>query len=297
MTTHQRWRAVLDDAGLDGSFLVRDLDDGAELALDADVELPIASLVKLPLALATLERIRRGDLDGARPVEVVPGRSEDPGPTGITRFRHPARVAVDDLVYLSTSLSDSSATDALFDLTPPARVAALLGELGIAGFGIRHRMDALMATPAEALRGGLRHDLAIGVTERGGGSAIAELDVARANTATARALAGLLAAVWTGGTGRTIDDGVALRLRQLMAANVHRARLAPEFVSDASTWSSKTGTLLNLRHEAGVVEHADGHRYAVVALTRSRVAAAAQPAAEIAMGRVARGLHDELRGR
>ncbi|TDC51513.1 serine hydrolase [Jiangella ureilytica] len=294
MTTHQRWRAVLDDAGLDGSFVVRDLDDGAELALEPDVELPIASLVKLPLALATLERVRRGELDGARPVEVAPGRSEDPGPTGITRFRHPARVALDDLVYLSASLSDSSATDALFDLTPPARVAALLGELGIAGFTLRHRMDALMATPAEALRGGLRHDLAIGVTERGGGSAIAELDVARANTATARALAGFLTAVWTSGT---VDDGVALRLRQLMAANVHRARLAPEFVSDASTWSSKTGTLLNLRHEAGVVEHADGHRYAVVALTRSRVAAAAQPAAEIAMGRVARGLHDELRGR
>lgn len=294
MSTHQRWRAALDDAGLDGSFLVRDLDDGPELALDADVELPIASLVKLPLALATLERIRRGELDGARPVEVAPGRSEDAGPTGITRFHHPARVAVDDLVYLSTSLSDSSATDALFDLTPPAQVAALLGELGIAGFSIRHRMDALMATPAEALRGGLRHDLAIGVTERGGGSAIAELDVARANTATARALAGFLTAVWTGGT---VDDGVALRLRQLMAANVHRHRLAPEFVSDASTWSSKTGTLLHLRHEAGVVEHADGQRFAVVALTRSRVAAAAQPAAEIAMGRVARGLHDELRGR
>lgn len=294
MTAHRRWRERLDEAGLDGSFVVRDLDDGAELALDADVELPIASLVKLPLALATLERIRRGELDEAMPVEIAPGRADEPGPTGITRFRHPARVAVVDLVYLSTSLSDSSATDALFDLTPPDRVTALLSDLGIAGFTIRHRMDALMATPAEALRGGLRHDLAIGTTGRGGSNAIAELDVARANTATARALTDFLAAVWT---GTTIDDGVAGRLRRLMAANVHRARLAPEFVSDASTWASKTGTLLNLRHEAGVVEHADGHRYAVVALTRSRVAAAAQPAAEIAMGRIARGLHDELRGR
>lgn len=294
MRSPREWRERLDDAGLDGSFLVRDLDDAAELALDADLELPIASLVKLPLALATLERVRRGELDGAAPVEVAPGRVEAPGPTGLTRFQHPARVAVADLVYLSTSLSDSTATDALFDLTPPAGVTAVLRDLGIDGFTLRHRMDVLMATPAEALDGGLRHDLAIGVTGRDGASPIAELDVARANTASARALAGLLAAIWTGGA---IDAAVAARLRQLLAANVHRNRLAPEFVSDASSWSSKTGTLLNLRHEAGVVEHADGGRFVVVALTRSRVAAAAQPAAEIAMGRVARGLHDELRGR
>lgn len=294
MTSLREWRERLDDAGLAGSFLVRDLDDGAELGLDADLELPIASLVKLPLALATLERIRRGELDGAEPIEVAPGRVEDPGPTGITRFHHPARVAVADLVYLSTSLSDSAATDALFDLTPPQRVGANLRELGIDGFTLRHRMDVLMTTPAEALAGGLRHDLAIGTTGRGGASSIAELDVGRANTATARSLADLLAAIWT---GDTVDAVVAARLRRLLAANVHRHRLAPEFVSDASTWSSKTGTLLNLRHEAGVVEHADGGRFAVVALTRSRVAAAAQPAAEIAMGRVARGLHDELRAR
>jgi beta-lactamase class A len=65
--------------------------------------------------------------------------------------------------------------------------------------------------------------------------------------------------------------------------------------SDASTWSSKTGTLLNLRHEAGVVEHADGQAYAVAVLTESRVAAGSQPAADALMGHVARRIHDRLR--
>jgi beta-lactamase class A len=76
---------------------------------------------------------------------------------------------------------------------------------------------------------------------------------------------------------------------------VIRHRLGPDFASDASKWSSKTGTLLNLRHEAGVVEHDDGTSYAVVALTESRVPAATQPAAEAQMSRVARALHDHLR--
>jgi hypothetical protein len=62
----------------------------------------------------------------------------------------------------------------------------------------------------------------------------------------------------------------------------------------ALLWSSKTGTLLNLRHELGVVEHADDQRVAVAALTDSTVPAAVQPAAEARMALVARRLHDEL---
>ena len=50
---------------------------------------------------------------------------------------------------------------------------------------------------------------------------------------------------------------------------------------------AKTGTLLNLRHEVGVAEHADGQVFAVAALTESRVPAAIQPEAEIRNLRVA----------
>ncbi|GAB3878186.1 hypothetical protein GCM10029964_028490 [Kibdelosporangium lantanae] len=88
---------------------------------------------------------------------------------------------------------------------------------------------------------------------------------------------------------------MAGEVRGLLAHNLIRQRLAPEFSSDASKWSSKTGTVLNHRHEIGVVEHADGQRFAIAALTESRVAAAIQPEAEILMARVARALRDHLR--
>jgi beta-lactamase class A len=189
-------RDVLDDAGLYGSFLVRDLSTGEEIGIDPDVEFPIASLVKLPLAIAVLTLIADGHLDGAAMIDVAPGQLTTPGTPGLGRFRHPARIAIDDLLYLSVAVSDNSAADALFDLVPPTDV---------------------------------------------------------------------------------------------------RHRLAPDFASDASTWSSKTGSLLNLRHETGVVEHDDGSRYAVTALTESRVPAAVQPAAEAVMAQVARALHDHLR--
>jgi hypothetical protein len=77
----------------------------------------------------------------------------------------------------------------------------------------------------------------------------------------------------------------------------HGAAATPDFSSDASKWSSKTGTMLNLRHEVGVAEHDDGSAFAVAALTESTVPAAIQPAAEAVMSQVARALHDQLRDR
>ncbi|MEU1277485.1 serine hydrolase [Streptomyces sp. NPDC005805] len=297
-------RRNLRDGGLHGSFLVRDLDTGEELGIDPDVELPVASLVKVPLALATLERIRLGELDGATAVEVAPGRITTPGPTGLSRFRHPARISVDDLLYLSTCISDGVAADALFELTPPSRVAAIVHGLGLRGISVRHTMRRLSETPEERFDRAdvhLAHALAIDAGTAGRGHRVPQLDVSRANTGTARACVDLLQAIWPasaeGGDPPPggVHPEVAARLRTLLADNVLRHRLAPDFASDAATWSSKTGTLLNLRHEAGVVEHADGRRYAVAALSESRVAAGAQPGADALLGQVARRLRDRLR--
>ncbi|WIV54666.1 serine hydrolase [Amycolatopsis nalaikhensis] len=289
-------RDELAEGGLRGSFLVRDLRTGVEIGIDPDREYPIASLVKVPLSAATLERIRRGELDGATQLEVAPGGVTTPGPIGLTRFRHPARIAVDDLLYLSTSLSDGVAADVLFDLTPPAEVTRMLAEWGLHGIAVRHLMRDLVDTPAERFEDGevdLAHALAIGAGTAGQGHRLPQLDVTRANAASARAMLELLQELWR---PSKMDPVVAAGVRDLMANNMIRHRLTPDFASDSAKWSSKTGTLLTMRHEAGVVEHADGGVFAVVALTESRVPAVLQPEAEVLMARVARTLRDHLRG-
>ncbi|ASU85136.1 serine hydrolase [Nocardiopsis gilva YIM 90087] len=288
-------RSELDDAGLSGAFLVRDLHSGDEIGIDPDVEFPIASLVKIPLAIATLDRIRTGDLDGSTRLVVQPGRSTIRGPMGLTKFHHPVEIAIDDLLYLSTSVSDNTAADTLFDLTPPADVAASLREFGVNGITVRHTLRDLVETPAERFDPDdvhLAHSLAIGAGTAGRGHHIAQLDVTRANSGSARSVVDLLQALWT---PSSIPAEVADRVRMLMGENVLRHRLAPDFTSDASTWSSKTGTLLNLRHEAGVVEHADGQTFGVAVLTESRVPAISQPGAEALMAHVAKRLRDYLR--
>jgi len=288
-------RAALRTAGLRGCLLVRDLRTGEELAIDPDRPMPAASLVKVPLAMATLERVRLGIIDGSSPVTVAPGRLETPGPVGISRFRHPVSLYVEDLVHLSTSLSDNSAADALFALTPPDEVTAGLRRWAVDGFTVRHDMSELTRTPVELFPTGqthLAHVLASAGSTPGSGHVLAQLDITRASIATARACADVLQLLWT---PSVVDPGVARRVRDHMAAGVHRQRLTPDFVSDASRWSSKTGTLLHLRHEMGVVEHDDGQGFVIVALTESEVAAVHQPQAEAAMAHAARYLRDALR--
>lgn len=295
-------------AGLRASVLVRDLDTGGEVGLDPDRPWPLASLAKVAQALVVLDRVARRRLDGAARVRVEPGRVDTPGPTGLTRFRHPAEVAVDDLVSLSVSLSDNAAADALFALVPPDEVSDALAGWGLTGLHVRHPFSALTRTPVELFSAAdvdLAHSVAIGEGTEGGGHRLPQLDVARTNAGSARSLVDLLGVVWA--RGDDVGDArrpqpcprphpeARARLRGLLAANVHRHRLAPDLASDAATWSSKTGTLLTLRHEVGVVEHRDGTRIAVAVLSGSRIAASVQPAAEATLGAVARRLHDDLR--
>ncbi|WP_033289693.1 serine hydrolase [Amycolatopsis jejuensis] len=290
-----RLRDELDEGGLRGSFLVRDLGTGREIGIEPDLEFPAASLVKVPLVAVTQDRIRRGELDGAQQVEIEPGRTVTSGPTGLARFRHPARVAVDDLMYLAVAISDGTAADALFALTPPAEVTRTVRDWGITGIAVRHPVGELSDTPAERFSAGevhLAHSLAIGAVTEGQGHPVPQLDVSRASAGSARAFTDLLTALWT---PSKVDPDVAARVRTLMGENLLRQRLAPDFASDAARWSSKTGTLLILRHEIGVVDHVGGPSFAVAALTESRVPAAVQPEAEILMARVARALRDHLR--
>ena len=291
-------RERLAEAGLSGSFLVRDLGTGEEIGIDPDRAYPIASLVKIPLAIAVLEAIHDGRIDGAAVHEITPPEHPDPASVGIGKFAHPVRIAVDDLLYLAIAISDNAAADALFGLVPPAEVDRALAAAGIGGIAVRHPMSELDSVlPADRLgpyEFRFTHAIAAGARTPGGGHPVAQLDLTRANVGTAHALADLLEALWR---PSALPPTVAAGVRALMRGGVLQRRLGPDFISDSTVWASKSGTLLNLRHDAGVVEHEDGEAFAVVALTESAVPASAQPAAEALMGRVARALHDQLRDR
>ena len=286
-------RERLAEAGLRGSFLVRNLDTGLELGIDPDITFPVASLVKVPLALTVLEQIRTGQVNPGTTMELLP-ENGTPGPTGLCNFSYPARIAVIDLLFLAIAVSDDTAADALFALCPPDMVDQQMKGMHISGLRIRHTIHDLYLTLAERLaphEAHLAQALAIQAGTSGGGHLIPQLDVSHANSGSARDFVQLLDQIWSNAP----SPESSAEVRRMMGANLLRHRLAPDFATGSSRWSSKTGTFLNLRHEVGVVEHADGTRFAVAALTESSVPVTAQPSAEQTIGYVARMLHDTLR--
>ncbi len=283
---------VLENAGLRGAVLARDLTTGYQVAVGADRPFALASLVKLPVAAAVLDAAARGDVDLAVPVTIDAVHRSRGGP-GLARFRHPATVAVGDLVTMALELSDNTAADLLLGLVAPAQVTGWLREHAIDDLVVRHPVESLYRSLALRVE---EHDaatvasLVVAADQDGMPSPLPELDAERANVGTAGALADLLGLIWTG----DLDASVSGPLRSALEGTVHRQRLAPDFASDDARWSSKTGTFAHLRHEAGVVEHRHGEVVAVVALTASRLPATQQPLAEQAMGEAARLVHDEV---
>ncbi|MFI2764733.1 serine hydrolase [Streptomyces echinatus] len=284
------WAAL----GVRGSFLARNLDTGEQLGFDVDESTPLASVAKVPLALVVLDRIAAGELDPAHPVTVDPG-SSSVGPTGLAAFRHPATVAVGDLLLMMLSVSDNAAADALFSLVPPAEADARLRAWGCDGVRVRHRMNHLYECAAGAAGNDFSLALELALRdERTGRHTIETLDPAHANAGSAASLVDLLRRVWR---DEIASPPATAELRRLMGLQVFTHRLASELRADTLRWSGKTGTFLHLRHEIGVVEADSGDRVAMAALTRSARRAGLAPDIDLAIGVAGREAFEALRCR
>ncbi|WP_152363861.1 serine hydrolase [Microlunatus speluncae] len=282
------WRRT----GLGGGFWARDLGTGHELGFGPDRLFPLASVIKLPLALVAFDEIVTGRLDPAEPIDLDPATATA-GPSGISLFRHPARIAVGDLIMQSLSVSDNAAADALFDRLPPELITRRLREWGCAGITVRHPIRELNQALAELVGDDrqLALELTVRANTRGGGHAVAQLDPHRANAGSARALIDLLERIWADSVA---TPGATALLREALSHQLRQHRLAADLISDLTSVRSKTGTLLNLRHEVGVVETGAGERLAVAALTSSSIPAFEQPEAEWAIAQAARTAVDAL---
>lgn len=285
----------LDGVGLQAAFLVRDLDSGAELGHDPDRAIALASVLKMVQALVICDRFASGELDPSTQISVDPATAT-PGPTGLARFDHPATVAVADLLKLSMAISDNAASDTLFDLVGPSQVTDQLRRWHCDGLWLRHPIRELFEAVASFADDDMTMalELATAGATRGGGHLMSVLDSSRGNCGTARGLVDFLHRVWT---DQVSVPAATSAVRGLMSGQVNGARMQAELASDGNRWLSKTGSFLNLRHEAGVLETSAGQRIAVAFLTESRVRAHIQPAAEYAIGAAARMACDLLMDR
>jgi beta-lactamase class A len=103
----------------------------------------------------------------------------------------------------------------------------------------------------------------------------------------------LLSLVWRDEAG---PAEACAEVRRIMALQVWPHRLSSGF-PDGVRVAGKTGTLVTIRNEAGVVTYPDGGRYAVAVFTLASSLAFQQPAIDAAIGTAARMADDALRSR
>ncbi|MEW2221846.1 serine hydrolase [Streptomyces sp. NPDC006990] len=285
-------RGMFDDAGVRGWLHVAELHrPAARVTVDADGLALMGSVYKLPLMVAYCRQVDAGALDPRQRL-TLPAGGRLPGPTGLSLLRDEVSMSLRDLVVMMMSISDNAAADAVLRQVGTAAVEETCAGLGLS----RTRLD-----------GGAAGSLARLLAETGAESVEAALsriadndravppgvyDPAWAAATTPAELAALLRAVWL---DEAASPGSCAFMRATMGLQPWQHRLAAGFPYDEVAVYGKTGTFGAMRHEAGVVELADGRGYTAVVFTQAARADRRLPRADAVIGAAARTAVEHLR--
>ncbi|GLF99883.1 serine hydrolase [Streptomyces yaizuensis] len=248
-----------------------DVDDGLSVGVDDTVVLPVASAAKLLLLAEVARRLDTGVLSPRQPVAVAP---EDIAfGTGLLHRLGRDGWTVEDLCWLTASVSDNTATNVLLGLVGPDATARLARALRIGELTVHDRIRDVRGPGEPPLFA----------------------------TGTARALAELVAHA---ARGTLVSPGASQRLLRWMRSGTDHG-LAPALVAHdpyASCFpeplpggllvANKTGTDRGVRADAGVFIGARRIAYAVVAHWDTALGHSTERAAVHAVREVGRALAD-----
>jgi beta-lactamase class A len=221
------------------------LGNGLSLAVAEDAMYPPCSTVKMPLAVAVLHKVDRGELSLAELVEV---RESEMNPAGIgDDYPHPGvALSVANLLEATITRSCNTSTDVLFRLVDgPAGVMGYLQRVGLTEFQIEHTMRAALAVmhelplPADdvSMRDFLRGQSYEVLDARNRTNADFHHD--QRDMCTPRAMQSLLVRLWQGELLRPTTTKLLLGITSRTATGAERirARLAPGMRFDSKSGS------------------------------------------------------------
>jgi beta-lactamase class A len=291
--------AMFAEAGVRGFLYARDVDGPAEVGVSADDPVCLASVFKIAVCLGYAVEAAAGRLSRTERLEVEQ-RFRDGG-IGTSGFADPVELSLRDLALMMMSMSDNAATDVVLARVGLDRVNGLLATLGRTRTHLIGGCLELLGSLCRQLVGAdsdmstvTDEDLQAAMAARAAAGTLMELDVCtplKTTRSTARDTAELLAQIWRDEAG---PAEACQEVRTIMGRQIWPHRLSSGF-NDGWRVGAKTGTLPGWRNEAGVVEHADGGRYAVAVFTRSERPDFRNPAADRVIGQAAAHAVEYLR--
>ncbi|QIS12865.1 serine hydrolase [Nocardia arthritidis] len=282
-------------AGAEGNLHARALDSPAEIGWAADEPVVLASVFKIPVALAYARQVAAGALDPAERTTVT--ARDRIGGIGTAGCTDDVEMSWRDLAAFALTMSDNAATDVLLRRVGIDAVREVLAELGLHRTRLIGGCEDLFAT--------VRQDLSSQFPDIDPGDldalfaaanpeqlrALSVCDPARTTASTPREITALLAAIWQDTAG---PAAACAEVRAIMHRQIWPHRLSSGF-GDEVLIGAKTGTLPFVRNEAGVLTFPDEKRYAVAIFTVAAQANLRAPAIDAAIGSAARIAVDALR--
>ncbi|TCP51841.1 beta-lactamase class A [Tamaricihabitans halophyticus] len=284
--------ARAEEVGVSVWMHARAIDGTASLGIDATTPVVLASVFKVPLAVELANQAERGRCDLAEQV-TVPAGPKVASPYGLATFQHPATLSLDALATLMIGISDNVATDVVFARIGKRAVRELCDRLGLADTAIEQDCAELLGTIGADLGFDYADD------ER----ALTELSPTQLRSlralrpeqtcrSTALDMTALLSMIWR---DEAAGPAACANVRRWLGLQVWPHRLRSGFHTDEVRISGKTGTLPTIRNEVGVVEYANGERFAVAVFTEAIDARAQAPERDGFIGFAAARAVEELR--
>ncbi|WP_328609118.1 class A beta-lactamase-related serine hydrolase [Amycolatopsis sp. NBC_00345] len=284
--------AVFADAGARGFVHAREVGvtGGPEVGVGADDPVVLASVFKIPVAVAYAREVVAGRLDETERTRVTARYRI--GGIGTAGCADDVEMTWRDLARFMLTMSDNAATDVVYHRVGQAAVDRVLTDLGLSRtrlIGCCEDLFATLAADLGAASGDIEELLAAATPEQLWQLSV--LDPERTTSSTPREITTLLDAVWTDRAG---EPAACEKVRAIMAQQIWPHRISSGFPAGVSI-AAKTGTLPAIRNEAGVVTHEDGRQFAVAVFTRAGSLEDRLPRVDASIGKAARLAVDHLR--
>ncbi|QKZ13199.1 class A beta-lactamase [Spirosoma sp. KUDC1026] len=181
------------------------LESGRQISLNPQVKFPMASTIKIAIAVQLLTKIEQGELALSTMVDVKPTDLHPGSGTLTSLFIHPGvQLSVQNLLELMIVISDNSATDILLGLAGgPEAVMNRLKTLNVAGMSVDRSIIQLLADlqgvtlpPADQWTAGFYEKL--NRTPEGRKKALETFAVDPRDTSTPAAMVDLLTKIYQG---------------------------------------------------------------------------------------------------
>jgi len=225
------------------------LESGQQVSLNPQVGFPMASTIKVAIAVQLMTRIERGELSLTTMVEVTPTDLHPGSGTLTALFNKPGvQLSVQNLIELMMVISDNSATDILLRLAGgTVAVQNRLKQIGVQGMSVDRSIIELLADlqgvtlpPAEQWTPGFYEKLEAERLPDARPKALARFATDPRDTSTPAAMVDLLTKIYQGTALKPDSRAVLLGVMERCQSGANRIR---GYLPPNTPLAHKTGSL------------------------------------------------------